>query len=483
MLRKFRRHKTAIACLSILIIFLLTIIIRDVTRQLLIKKLGWNNTFTHIVMFDAPNLERGSDSHHISINWAEKYPFAENTAIQVKGISYTKKIKNYIDRARTRVNKIKSGILLYTEERLAGKEYISTFADYLESKLNLGDKPGIGDKRAPNDKTILGDRIINNIIFLDNNYLTYVESPLDDGIIQENAAAVADFRDFLRERNIPLLYVNAGSKVDPADPQMPGMLRNKENTNQRGDALLQALAQHGIDYIDMRDEMHRAGLNWYDAYYITDHHWKTETGLWAAGIIADKLNNFYGFSFDSVYFNPTSYNMETFPGIFLGNEGRQVSRNFIMPEDYTCILPRFETDFYIEIPSKGVTLDGAYKDTLYDYEHLQTCLKYNDRDFFNKPDPYYSIRWRNDPVGIIKNHLVTNNQGKKILMIQDSFAWYLTTYLACDISEINMLHFGFEGSIRAYVKEYKPDMVIILYCEKNISKTNWNKHDSAFDFR
>lgn len=31
------------------------------------------------------------------------------------------------------------------------------------------------------------------------------------------------------------------------------------------------------------EEIQDDGLDWYDSYYVTDHHWKTETGFWAAG--------------------------------------------------------------------------------------------------------------------------------------------------------------------------------------------------------
>ena len=97
---------------------------------------------------------------------------------------------------------------------------------------------------------------------------------------------------------------------------------------------------------------------------------------------------------------------------------------------------------------------------------------------------YLTTRWQNDSLGIVKNNCATNNKDKKILILQDSFGWYLTTYLACDVGEIDMIHpMKFTGSIRAYVETMKPDAVVVLYCESNIQKINWETHTSSFDFR
>ena len=79
---------------------------------------------------------------------------------------------------------------------------------------------------------------------------------------------------------------------------------------------------------------------------------------------------------------------------------------------------------------------------------------------------------------------VTINHDKKILILSDSFGFYLNTYLACDIGEIDIIHpMAFDGSIRSYVDVMNPDAVIVLYCERNIKPIDWSNHLSQFDFR
>lgn len=95
--------------------------------------------------------------------------------------------------------------------------------------------------------------------------------------------------------------------------------------------------------------------------------------------------------------------------------------------------------------------------------------------------------WRNDALGSVTNHMTQDNAGKKILMLQDSFGYFLSTYLALDISKLDMINLGtFTGSIRSYIEETDPDVVVILLCEKNIKSIDaleYAGHSSYFDFR
>ena len=220
-----------------------------------------------------------------------------------------------------------------------------------------------------------------------------------------------------------------------------------------------------IPFIDMREKMRSAGLDWYRSYYKYDHHWKTETGLWAAGVIATELNKSYGFNYDMKYFLPESYQMETYDDIFFGGQAREVGDTTVKPESYTKILPKFNTKFEFVVPTRSIRKNGKYEETLFDSEQFDKTLLYTEKDYKTKPDAYHSVGWRNDAIGVIKN-LGTYNNSKRILFIQDSFAWYLTTYMATDTKEIHLMYpSGFTGSIRSYIEKHNPDLVIVIFCE------------------
>lgn len=60
----------------------------------------------------------------------------------------------------------------------------------------------------------------------------------------------------------------------------------------------------------------------------------------------------------------------------------------------------------------------------------------------------------------------------------------MTGYLAFDVQYIDVIHpMAFNGSIRKYVEETRPDMVVMMYCGKNIVPIDWSTHLSQFDLR
>ena len=69
---------------------------------------------------------------------------------------------------------------------------------------------------------------------------------------------------------------------------------------------------------------------------------------------------------------------------------------------------------------------------------------------------------------IIKNNL--NANGKKVLLIRDSFACVVAPFLALQTSELHVCdvrdyeyYVGDKLNIDEYIKEIKPDYVIVLY--------------------
>lgn len=452
-------------CLSILVLFMLSIGVRLGTQQILIKRMRMENVFTHLVFWDQPNL---ASTSNIDIDWQALYPFEETEPVTGRPESWC---FNLADSYATTVQTLKDKIERYSIDFLTGRGLMIGWYRNYNSLTNW---------RIPE---ICTD---SKIIYMKNGYLAEEVPQTSEDAMAEIGNAVLDFSRYLEDVEIPLYYINAGGKVNPEDKELYPQDIIREFSNENQDALLKALSDRGINTLDLRETMLSEDLDWYAAYYKTDIHWKVETGLWAARTIAQMLNEQEGFEFDSHLFEESSYVMTTYEDCFLGELGRGCTAFAPDRESYTCILPRFETDFAVEIPSSGVMRAGSYKEALYDYEHLQNVLSYSDSDHLTltQLDAYYSVTWRNDAVGIFKNNSTKDNADKKILMLQDSYSWYSTTYLACDAGEIHVIHpEQFDGSIRAYVKELQPDVVIVMYCGRNIKAIDLSSHTSMFDFR
>lgn len=470
-----KRNSLAISmriCFALLSIFMAAIAARFLTRQILVERLGWNNWFTRAIfwgdeaMGDAPTIAGENEEISVAVDyWETRYPFKSDESA-LKFNKSASPIQRYTSRITTIESKLEAytGDLLFGHMQLTriGKKY-NALIGYAEMPMNSG----------------------NSVIILNNGYLTYTEPAVEQNDLELLADQVADFSEYLHEKGIYFVYANAGSKVNPLDKQLPAGA--VENTNENADALLKLLAEKQVNTLDYRTFQLEQYENWYDSYYVTDHHWKNTTGLWAAGILARHLNDNAGFAFDLSYFEEDRYVIEEIPEYFLGSQGRILTTAAADLEPFCRVLPRFETDFSIQIPTQ-IDLRGAYDETLFRNDLFESIREYSKTDFETKMGTYdYSVMWRNDALGTVQNHMTNDNAGKRILMLQDSFGYYLSTYLATDVPEIDFLNLnGFTGSLKGYIEETQPDAVVLLLCERNIRRideTAYNEHKHFFDFR
>ncbi len=462
---------TVRVCFLLLILALVTIFVRFLTRQILVEKLGWDNAFTKTIfwgdefMGDSPDDLDENREILVDVDWASKYPFS-NSVQRVKNVNDYAALRKYtlmLDTIETKIDRYASSLFLgHMQLTKLGKKYNSL----------------IGCAEMPMDA---GETIIR----MDNGYLTDTEPAVPDKDLEILADQAASFSKNLEKQGIYFVYANAGSKVCPSDKQLPpGVV---ENTNENADRLIRLLEEKNVNVLDYRPLQEAEFPNWYDSYYITDHHWKNSTSLWAAGVLAEHLNAHADFDFNLKYFDREMYSFETMNDYFIGGQGRALTTAISSLEPFDKILPEFKTDFSIQIPTRGVDERGTYSQTLFREEAYDAIKDYSMRDFETKEDAYNSVMWRNDALGMVQNHLAKDNRGKRLLMIQDSFGWYLSTFLAADIPSIDFLNLNaFDGSLESYIEESKPDAVVLLLCERNIKAIDdesYAAHTHFFDFR
>ena len=72
-----------------------------------------------------------------------------------------------------------------------------------------------------------------------------------------------------------------------------------------------------------------------------------------------------------------------------------------------------------------------------------------------------------------KIHNENSSNGKKILVLKDSFGRVVTPYLALGVDETSVIDLRhFTGSLKSYIEEYKPDAVIMLYYPGNLGESS-----------
>jgi hypothetical protein len=450
-----------------LMLVMVTIPARFIVRNVFFERLGICEPWMEFFLQGDAELrdmlvqkEDGENVGEVSMptDWEKLYPFPDaSEELETNEVGVW-------DKGMAVIESLEEKITAYCETELVFYASAIDFASRLEVLAGI-------------QSTDIGD-----ILQMQNGYLTYEQEKVSDEDIEVIAEEVQDFASFLSELDIPFFYANAGSKVCPYDRQLEDS--TKEYTNENGTALMTALEQRGVDTLDFRELMQEDGLDWYDSYYKTDHHWKTETGLWAAGKLAEKLNETGRLDFDLTVFDKENYQFDTFDDFFLGGQGRTVTLAYAQLESYTRILPKFETNFSLQIPTRALELTGSYDEALFDEERFGRIRSYSASDYLSQMSAYECIRARNDALVHIQNQQPEDNQDKKILLLQDSFSFYSTSFLACDIGAVDTIHLSaFTGSVRTYIEQTKPDAVALMYWEGNIEPIDWTTHTSNFDLR
>jgi hypothetical protein len=448
-----KSKKAAIyVCTGILICMMFTIFVRIGTRQILVKKLGMDNRFTQLVLFDNSKLQEGKN-----MDWESLYPFEDDINNSNIGEKKKKSVFSCAKKIQMLVDGITNAIDSYSSKLLPGYvawvNYYGIYQQIINWEIEYVDTN-------------------SNIIFMNNGYLTYTEARVEKEDIEEMANSVSEFSQFLKEKEIDFYYINAGSKVNPEDKELSTEALLSEYTNENGDDLLRELDNRGVSTLDMRQKMKEDGLDWYASYYKTDHHWTTKTGLWCASKIAEMLNRKSGFQYNLALFDESAYEIITEEDFWFGGEARSISLQGCEKESFDIIYPKYETEFEINIPSRSYEKKGNYKEVMLNSKLLDEVKEYSDLDFLSKKDAYYGIAWNNDDLGTIRNISTSDNKDKKILIVQDSFGWYSASFLSCDTGAVDLIYTpGFTGSIREYVNQTKPDVVLMMLCEKSIGPT------------
>ncbi|MBE6688398.1 MAG: hypothetical protein E7588_03850 [Ruminococcaceae bacterium] len=300
--------------------------------------------------------------------------------------------------------------------------------------------------------SVVNEDVSETVVKDNHGLLHFVEPRVDTGKYADRIIGLQNSID------APILYVQAPNKKLKDYTKLPGHFDNYSNDN--ADEFL-SLIDGKVDYLDLRSELENDALDKTQLFYVTDHHWTTETAFWGFKETVEKIKQNYNIDLDpqGIYTDISNYTAEEYPQSFLGAQGRRVGRFYVGVDDYTLLLPKFNTSFItldtITSPDKPVS-QGDFREAFIDEEILSS-----DDVSANKHAAYLTVD-RGEL--IIKNEL--NPDGKKVLMIKDSFAMPYACFMAPCTSEtvmIDLRYFPMSRSLSDYINEYQPDVVLFLY--------------------
>lgn len=299
----------------------------------------------------------------------------------------------------------------------------------------------------------------------------------DRYIVSRSAATSTDYeyeqivnlKRFLDERGIHLLYVNAPTKY--ADDSF----WEKEfgipcYSNQNADLFLRRIKEAGIDCVDLRDRAKEDGKEISDMFYRTDHHWTTESGLWATGVLAETLNEKCGYHIDTGIYDNDNFIYQKYENAWLGEQGKKVAMSYVGLDDYTLIKPVFDTSF--TLTAGGKTKEGTF-DIMLDETRLSSGA-----DVYDTPSWHYTYL----PPSINQTSIHNNNvSGGNVLFLGDSYSQVVVPFLSLGVSDVSALVLrSYSGSLREFIDANAFDTVVVLYAQFMIGAHD-DPHSANYD--
>lgn len=400
------------------------------------------------------SVEAAESTYTVSYDWSQDYPFSSEQSFDSG---------ETVQEAETEVTESEGALARYTSAVKAIEDKI----DYYTTKLLPGRMKFV-EANALFNKTV-GMKIVSgtdSAVAMKNGYLTFETYETDTS---DAAKSLADFSENLSGKGIDFTYIQYPAKEQKDNDKLPSGLTDYANIN--ADSLLTRLDGYGVKYFDMRSPLSQKDNDWYSNFFLTDHHWKPETGVWAAGEIAEMLNNDFDYGINSNIGNIEAYNADVYEKYCLGSQGRIATLTYADPEDISLVYPKSETSFTVRY-NTDEAVTGKFEDVFFDKTNL------SNTDYYNH-SAYATYLYGNKALTSITNNNCKN--GKKILVIGDSFNKCVVPYLAQSVESIDLLDRRyFNGSVLDYIEKTSPDTVIVAYTPTLIGSSA--THSSTFNF-
>ncbi|MCR5637142.1 MAG: hypothetical protein K6F76_08220 [Clostridiales bacterium] len=385
---------------------------------------------------------------------------------------------------------ILSGMTGYAHKSTFFKPVINEIKNCINSETPLNDKLNVGIKGV---NKIINDQIgfkscyfdiysltqkvcgtkefeRDNVILLNNGYLAYKRNSVSTEKIENRVESLNKLYNYCKNKNIYFKYYITPDKLSKYDNELPNDL--EDHINPAVDKFYSLTNAEKIPCEDLRESVHKEFGDDYSAFFITDHHWKPQTGFWAFKNIYKELSKELRVKYNKSITDSNNYSTETKKEIFLGSQGKITGRFVAGVDDIDIITPNFSTSFTVSQPFKDFTATGNYKDVLMRMDFAESTDMYNSSQ-------YAAYLGGDFTYEIIKNNMSEND--KKIMIIKDSYANCVIPFLSMGFDEIHAFDLreitGYKiDSVYKYIDSIKPDALIFLYSPLRLSS------DESFKF-
>ena len=303
---------------------------------------------------------------------------------------------------------------------------------------------------------LLGQPMMNERVKLKNGHLTSVvswrHSQEDIVYTAQNITSLARTQE---KNGGQFLFVLAPSQISKYEDLLPEGYT--DTMNDTSDTLLSLLDQNSVAYLDLREALHKDQISNADAFFVTDHHWRPQTGFWAYTKILSALEESGAIaSVDGFYTDSSHYDFVTYPNTFLGSSGKRTGICYAGVDDSIFIQPQFDTEITLTVPDRELELTGRYEEVCYNSEDT---LNPDNPDYFQF-NAYGLYGWGDNSLNRWRNENAPDNS--KVMLIGDSFGnipFSLMSIYFSDCDELDMRYYS--EDFQRHYQDFQPDIVIL----------------------
>ena len=214
-------------------------------------------------------------------------------------------------------------------------------------------------------------------------------------------------------------------------------------------------AKQSVNYLDLSSILYSKYPN-EDIHYKTDHHWKTPYALDAALETAKYLNNKFDYNLNLDLLDSNKFTKKTYKDIWVGEQGKKNSIAWSGYDDFILMKPNYLTSYLVN----GYNTD--FSAFIYNEALLEKNEDYYDRNY------YYTYCKNCNSETKYHNNFI---QGKKVLLIQDSFSMVYGPFLSLVFEDLTFYDLRVStGSLYDYISTHDFDLVIVAYSNMMSSK-------------
>lgn len=313
-----------------------------------------------------------------------------------------------------------------------GMHYYANEAAYQALPLRTSLLEGHASLQKLMGKTESGG--LDVIATADGAYVEGTETSWSSYNLELFAVALHDLQESLREKGLDtkITYISAQPQIinGYTEAQEPFPLPNQDTMME---SLLYFMRAYDVDFLDTQFVLGRSSVPVSEYIYRTDTKWTNQAGFATAQALIGKLNGQYeaGIDTDWQLFDENHFTFTTHEDALMGTMGMRAGRAFTGKEDFTTIVPAYETSFTYETNGgQNEPVTGSFEETLFNSEHLQPI------------DPYsYSAYSVYMDGGAYFQRVIINNQqpdAPKALFIHDESALPFAAFTALGFSETHM---------------------------------------------